>query len=331
MACLAVQRTDSGRKGRGGVMELYQLKYFAQAAKYENISMAAQELHVTQPSISKAIKALEKEMQVDLMCKVGKYSVLTHEGRILQARLIPILGELSELPKAVRSGGASRRIRLNALSAGLLVPELIHRYHEKNPNVYFNVMEQRESISWDICIRSTLPQVFFNSAVKLMTECLLVAVHKGSSLGEKECVTLDDLQDENFVMLKQGGSIRMLSDRKFKELGFIPRQAFECENFYILKRMIEEGLGVAIWPQYSWRSRLEEENAGDNICLRRLDVPDFYRSLYLIRQKDVKLTPEMEEFSDFIIQYFAQVGPPEFLSSDAKKEAPRQLKDNLFG
>ena len=54
MACLAVQRTDSGRKGRGGVMELYQLKYFAQAAKYENISMAAQELHVTQPSISKA-------------------------------------------------------------------------------------------------------------------------------------------------------------------------------------------------------------------------------------------------------------------------------------
>ena len=34
-------------------MELYQLRYFARAAKYENISMAAQELHVTQPSISK--------------------------------------------------------------------------------------------------------------------------------------------------------------------------------------------------------------------------------------------------------------------------------------
>ena len=39
-------------------MELYQLRYFARAAKYENISMAAQELHVTQPSISKAIRAL---------------------------------------------------------------------------------------------------------------------------------------------------------------------------------------------------------------------------------------------------------------------------------
>ena len=56
-------------------MELYQLKYFAKAARYENISMAAQELHVSQPSISKAIKALEGELQVELMRKEGKHSV----------------------------------------------------------------------------------------------------------------------------------------------------------------------------------------------------------------------------------------------------------------
>ena len=74
-------------------MELYQLRYFARAAKYENISMAAQELHVTQPSISKAIRALENELQTELMRKSGKYCVLTHEGRVLQARLIPLLEE----------------------------------------------------------------------------------------------------------------------------------------------------------------------------------------------------------------------------------------------
>ena len=62
-------------------MELYQLRYFARAAAYENISMAAQDLHVTQPSISKAVKALEKELQVELMRRNGKYCELTHEGR----------------------------------------------------------------------------------------------------------------------------------------------------------------------------------------------------------------------------------------------------------
>ena len=47
-------------------MELYQLKYFLYASKYENISKAAQELRVAQPSISKAIRSLERELQVDL-------------------------------------------------------------------------------------------------------------------------------------------------------------------------------------------------------------------------------------------------------------------------
>ena len=47
-------------------MELYQLKYFLYAAKYENISKAAQALRVSQPSISRAVVALEKELQVEL-------------------------------------------------------------------------------------------------------------------------------------------------------------------------------------------------------------------------------------------------------------------------
>ena len=71
-------------------MELYQLRYFARAAAYENISMAAQDLHVTQPSISKAVKALEKELQVELMRRNGKYCELTHEGRRFQARILPV-------------------------------------------------------------------------------------------------------------------------------------------------------------------------------------------------------------------------------------------------
>ena len=44
-------------------MEIYQLRYFVYAAKYENITMAAQELNVSQPSISKAIQSLERELK----------------------------------------------------------------------------------------------------------------------------------------------------------------------------------------------------------------------------------------------------------------------------
>lgn len=111
----------------------------------------------------------------------------------------------------------------------------------------------------------------------------------------------------DFIVLKKGGSIRAVSDKKFKERGFIPRISYECDNHYILKRMVEEGLGVAIWPEYSWRRKLEEEDDGSGICLKPLDIAEFTRSLYLIRQKDVKLTEKIEEFIEFTIDYFDMI------------------------
>lgn len=285
-------------------MELYQLRYFARAAKYENISMAAQELHVTQPSISKAIRALEKELQTELMRKSGKHCVLTYEGRIMQARLIPLLDELDELAKEVRRGERKKVIRLNTLSGELLVPELIRRFRQENPDVFFNILERREGISWDVCIRSTLPKIFFNSAQKLMDEKIVLAFHKDSWLREKEIISLEDISNENFIMLKEGGSIRMISDQIFKRAGFIPNVAFECDNPHILKRMVQEGLGVTVWPQYSWRARLTEEENYSDVCFRPLDIPGFMRSLYLVYQKDVKMTPELKAFSEFTVHYF---------------------------
>lgn len=296
-------------------MELYQLKYFLHAAKYENISMAAQELHVSQPSVSKAIKALEKELHVELMKKNGKYCSLTHEGYILQERLIPILEEINEFPQTLSTAQTRQTIRLNVLSANLLVPELIRGFWEENPDVVFKVLEQRESINWDICIRSTLPAVFFNSAVKLMDEKLFLAVNTESELWNrigrkrKTPVTIDEIRDEDFIILKEGGSIRTIMDRRFREAEFLPRVALECENFYMLQRMVEEGLGVAIWPQFSWRSHLHENPhlGNSNIRLVPLDIPGLYRSLYLVYPKNVKINRVVEQFTNHAVKYFGWV------------------------
>ena len=79
-------------------MEIYQLRYFAYAAKYENITMAAQELNVSQPSISKAIQSLERELKTELLRKNGRSCVLTHDGYLLQERVVPLLEEIEQLP-----------------------------------------------------------------------------------------------------------------------------------------------------------------------------------------------------------------------------------------
>lgn len=77
-------------------MELYQLKYFLYAAKYENISKAAKALRVSQPSISRAVVALEKELQVELFERQGKRIILTRAADLPGA----------DLPHFVEAGGA---------------------------------------------------------------------------------------------------------------------------------------------------------------------------------------------------------------------------------
>ena len=119
-------------------MELYQLRYFAYAAKYENITMAAQELNVSQPSISKAIQSLERELKTELLRKNGRSCVLTRDGYLLQERVVPLLEEIERLPLEFRNRQKKKLIRLNVLTAGLLVPELIREFREENPDVFFS-------------------------------------------------------------------------------------------------------------------------------------------------------------------------------------------------
>ena len=93
-------------------MELYQLRYFAYAAKYENITMAAQELNVSQPSISKAIQSLERELKTELLRKNGRSCVLTRDGYLLQERVVPLLEEIERLPLEFHNRQKKKLIRL---------------------------------------------------------------------------------------------------------------------------------------------------------------------------------------------------------------------------
>lgn len=136
-------------------MELYQLKYFLYAAKYENISKAAQALRVSQPSISRAVVALEKELQVELFERQGKRIILTRAGLTFREQISPILWKLEGLGdemKKVQKGGDT--IRLNAMSAVSLLSGIIKKFREEEPDAAFVVTDQKESMDWHLCILS---------------------------------------------------------------------------------------------------------------------------------------------------------------------------------
>ena len=83
-------------------MELFHLRYFMTVAKYENFSKAAEELYISQPSISKAVLSLEKELGVSLFLRKGKRVQLNDTGLALKRKLEPVMSILDNLSKELR-------------------------------------------------------------------------------------------------------------------------------------------------------------------------------------------------------------------------------------
>lgn len=281
-------------------MELYQLHYFLYVAKYENITKAAQELRVGQPAVSKAIKSLEKDFQVQLLKRNGKRVYLTHEGQLLKTRLIPLLRGLDALPAELQIFGERREvIKLNVLSCNLLLADIIKKFKELEPNVVFMITEQREKTDWNLCIRSTSPEIGYTNGIRLMEERICLASKKGTWLDARESVVFEDLKKEEFIMLRQGAQIRNIAEAKFHEAGFVPHVGFECDTLYMVQRMTEEGLGVALWPEHSW-------GKSDKVKLTQMEG-DMRRTIYLLEQPERTSSQGVLHFSAFLQEYIRNV------------------------
>ena len=121
-------------------MELFQLRYFLTVARYENFSKAAEELHVSQPSVSKAVKLLETELSSALFERKGKRIELNNAGRALQERLKGIIGALDNLPNEMRvaSGAKESTIVFNVLATSSLLPDILSKFKKEQPLINFH-------------------------------------------------------------------------------------------------------------------------------------------------------------------------------------------------
>ena len=239
-------------------MELYQLKYFLYASKYENISKAAQELRVAQPSVSKAIQALEKELQVELFERNGKRLKLTYTGRVLREKVSQVIWKLDELPDELGNlGREAHIIKLNAVSAVTLLPPIIERFKKEEPDVKFIITDQREKTDWDVCICSAEPDTTYTYGVELLKERVFLGVSKESKLSEKRMVSLEDVRNENFILLPRGTVLRKLADVRFRENHFLPKISMECDSTHLVSQLVSGGMGITLWPEYSWGKRAD--------------------------------------------------------------------------
>jgi LysR family transcriptional regulator, hydrogen peroxide-inducible genes activator len=250
-------------------MELQQLRYFCAIADTGSFTRAAQQTHVSQPSLSQQLRKLEDELGARLFDRLGRTVQLTEAGRLFLPNARAVLRDL----EAARSDVIERKMSIGGpISIGVIptiapyfLPPILATFSRKYPEARVSVaeeitpvlLERLRAVTMDAAIvalplqgRSHDFQTF-----PLMVEKLYAVLPKRHALTKRRAVSLEELQDDPFLLLRDGHCFRETTVAACKRAGLSPKIMFESGQFSSILSMVSAGLGVSIVPAMALEKR----------------------------------------------------------------------------
>ncbi|SEM60913.1 LysR family transcriptional regulator [Streptacidiphilus jiangxiensis] len=299
-------------------MDARQLSYFLAVVEHGGFTRAADALHLAQPSLSQAIRALERELGARLFQRAGRGVVLTSAGEALVTPARRVGLELVAAREAVASvvGLVAGRVDLVVQAAAAdAAGELTARFRQRHPAVTVRLTEPRRPPFLTRDLRegdaqlglSYLPVTETQGlVVDPLREVEMVAVLPPGSVAP-QTMRVEDLADLPLVVGAPGTAWRMLTDGLFAEADVAPRIAVESVYREAVGPLITEGGLAAV---------MHAGLAPEGSVVRALH-PRVRRTLALLRRPGV-LPPAAEAFLQL-----ARLPPAQGSEAVARAAPPR--------
>lgn len=248
-------------------MELHQLRYLRAIVESGSVTRAAALEHVSQPSISKQIKLLERELGVALFHRVGRRVLPTEAGGLLAACADRIVEDLASTAEALAELRTSLRgtLRLYATETVTdnLLPPVLARLRARNPGVHLTV----EMLGTDDAVARVLAGEVDLAIVvlpladsrleieALFEEEILLAVPAEHAWAGRSRVELSEaLAEPDLLLSMPGHGLRAQLEREAQARGIALRSRIDLRSQNALLNLVALGAGVAFAPQMSLRT-----------------------------------------------------------------------------
>ncbi|HXB22154.1 MAG TPA: LysR family transcriptional regulator [Candidatus Solibacter sp.] len=241
-------------------MELHQLRYFSAIVRAGSFTRAAEQLGIAQPSLSQQIRVLEKQIGFPLFERLGRSVRLTEYGEALKARAVNILQQVAEAESSLANlqEGVRGRLRIGVIPTIMpyLIAPHIKGFLKEFPDVDLQFMEdttpqlieQLQSGDLDIVVAGLPirnPDIICS---ELFREPLFLAVAQGHRLARQHDVHLHHIQDERFLLLKEGHCLRddvlTACTRANAEL----HSVFETNQLESIFQLVRADFGLTLIP-----------------------------------------------------------------------------------
>lgn len=293
-------------------MQLQQLVYFLAVAQTRHFTRAAELTHVAQPSLSKQIHCLERELGSELFHRARGNVTLTPAGEVLAPFAKRILADIETARLQVHELAELRRGRLRlgatpSLCTGLLAHALAC-FRQRYSGIQLVIEESGSRDLVRHLAEGALDLAMITSpvhrgdptldTVPILREQLTVAVPRSMHL-EHDSFRIEDLRDRPLVMFREGYDLRSMTLAACQRAGFQPQFAIEGGEMDAVLSFVEAGLGIAVVPSMVLQDRPK---------LRGVPFasPVPVRTIALAHRTDVHLTRAAEEFRCTLLQLLSR-------------------------
>ncbi|CAN7535175.1 LysR family transcriptional regulator [Trinickia sp. LjRoot230] len=240
-------------------MELRALRYFVEVVRQQSFTLAAERMFVTQPTISKMVKALEDEIGAPLLLRDGRQMGLTDEGRIVFQRGQAVLAAHAQLQAELDDmstlGRGELTIGIPPMGGSLFTPA-IAEFKRRYPKIELKLFEQGSRgieaalAAGELELGGLLLPVDNErfDVLPMSRQLLWLVARCGSRWDNAAEVRLADLAGEPFVFYGESLALNDVVTRACRESGFSPTIVARSSHWDFMAALVHAGLGIALLP-----------------------------------------------------------------------------------
>ena len=290
------------------MMEFRQLEYFCTISELKNFTRTARVLHVSQPSVTKAIKALESELQLKLVDRSQKHVVLTEEGKAFLMHAQKIVQAVEEAQQDMQrfhdTGKGTIHFGIPPMVEAYLFPDFFTKFRQAYPDILLDVQEFTDS--QEVRERAELGELDFGIVLGseesagthemvILNDRMSLCVSMSHPLAMEKEVDFRQLRGEKFIMQQPGTYQYQQVFNHCIQAGFAPEIVLCTSQIKTIKQLVRNEMGISVLPDFVMRT-------GTTFSRRPL-VPALEVPVILCWGSRKHLSQIDERFMDFMRKY----------------------------
>lgn len=293
-------------------MDIRQLEYFVELAKTQNFRKAAEQLHLSQPALSKSIRLLESELNTVLIERTNKSFKLTDTGDALFQKAVFLIQQFQDVYKTIEdvrlSNQGEIKIGIPNILGFLCYFDLICDFQKKYPGIHISVSgegtkdinaalrEERIDLGLGM-LSENVPIARDLQVIPLTHDEGVLVVNKNKAYAAMDTISIRDMKDENFVLTNEQYLLYDDLMQLCMQEGFSPKIVAKSSQWDFLLKMVDSDFGVSVLP----RPLVEKSDLPNIKAIKIKEGFNWDIGIFCLRNRP--RTHAMNKFIEFTVEY----------------------------